>query len=100
MFCDKFIFVSDLVGRLISKVTLSGQDSRQSKAVNCGHSTAMAAIEQRCTGGCPACPAGLYGRAVSGVALLAKDWAIGFAPRLADGAAVQTECHLTNQAAH
>jgi hypothetical protein len=45
-------------------------------------------------------PTGLYGRAVSGVALLAKDWAIGFAPRLADGAAVQTECHLIYQAAH
>jgi hypothetical protein len=35
-----------------------------------------------------------------GVALLTKDWAIGFAPRLADGAAVQTECHLIYQAAH
>jgi hypothetical protein len=60
------------VGRLTNKVTLSGQDS----------------------------PAGLYGRAVSGLALLAKDWAIGFAPRLADGAAVQTECHLIYQAVH
>jgi hypothetical protein len=32
----------------------------------------------------------LYGRAATGVALLAKDWAIGFTPRLAGGAAVQT----------
>ncbi len=87
------------MGRLRNKV-LSRQDSRRSKAVKCGHSTAMAALEQRCTGGCPACPAGLYGRVVNGVALLAKVWAIGFAPRLVDGAAVQTECHLIYQAAH
>jgi hypothetical protein len=88
------------VGRLMNKVTLSRPDSRQSKAVKCWHSTAMAALDQRCTGDCPACPAGLYGRAAPGVALLAKDWAIGFTPRLAGGAAVQTECHLIYQAAH
>jgi hypothetical protein len=32
----------------------------------------------------------LYDHAVSGVALLTKDWAIGFASRLADGVVVQT----------
>jgi hypothetical protein len=50
----------------------------------------MAALDQRCTGDCPAGPAGLYCRAATGVALLAKDWATGFAPCLAGGAAVQT----------
>jgi hypothetical protein len=42
----------------------------------------------------------LYGRAVSGVALLAKDWDIGFVPRLALTAVLSAERYLICQAAH
>lgn len=89
-----------MVGRLISKVTLSGYDRRQGKAVGCRHSIAMAARDQRRTGGGHTRPTGLFRNTVNGVAALDKGRAIVGAPRLLDGAPEKTERHLTYQAAH
>jgi hypothetical protein len=88
------------VGRLINKVTLSARARRQAKADRCKHSTAMAVPFQRRPAACPSRPAGLFEGIASRVAMLAKDWAIRGAPRLAGDALKQTECHLIYQTAH